>query len=92
VVNVEYGSIAHGHTLGATGAGLTMRLLHCTKGDGRRSGDCTRARKYPKGIGRRLSSPGGAEADTIYSSHGSKASLAKTARNAFLRSDALRTP
>jgi acetyl-CoA C-acetyltransferase len=34
VVNVEGGSIAHGHAIGATGAVLTTRLLHSMKRDG----------------------------------------------------------
>jgi acetyl-CoA C-acetyltransferase len=34
VVNVEGGSIAHGHAIGATGAVLTTRLLHSMQRDG----------------------------------------------------------
>jgi acetyl-CoA C-acetyltransferase len=34
IVNVEGGSIAHGHAIGATGAVLTTRLLHSMKRDG----------------------------------------------------------
>jgi acetyl-CoA C-acetyltransferase len=34
IVNVEGGSIAHGHPIGATGAVLTTRLLHSMKRDG----------------------------------------------------------
>jgi len=41
VVNVEGGSIAHGHPIGATGAVLTTRLLHSMKRDGLRRGIVT---------------------------------------------------
>ncbi len=34
IVNVEGGSIAHGHPIGATGAILTTRLLHSMRRDG----------------------------------------------------------
>jgi acetyl-CoA C-acetyltransferase len=34
IINVEGGAIAHGHPLGATGAILTVRLLHSMKRDG----------------------------------------------------------
>jgi acetyl-CoA C-acetyltransferase len=34
IINVEGGAIAHGHPLGATGAVLTVRLLHSMKRDG----------------------------------------------------------
>lgn len=34
VVNVEGGAIAHGHPIGATGAVLTVRLLHSMQRDG----------------------------------------------------------
>lgn len=36
IVNVEGGSIAHGHAIGATGAVLTTRLLHSMRHDGLR--------------------------------------------------------
>jgi acetyl-CoA C-acetyltransferase len=38
IVNVEGGSIAHGHAIGATGAVLTTRLLHSMKRDGLKRG------------------------------------------------------
>jgi acetyl-CoA C-acetyltransferase len=38
VVNVEGGAIAHGHPIGATGAILTVRLLHAMRRDGVRRG------------------------------------------------------
>jgi acetyl-CoA C-acetyltransferase len=41
VVNVEGGSIAHGHPIGATGAVLTTRLLHSMKRDGLKRGVVT---------------------------------------------------
>jgi len=41
VVNVEGGSIAHGHAIGATGAVLTTRLLHSMKRDGLKRGIVT---------------------------------------------------
>ena len=41
VVNVEGGSIAHGHAIGATGAVLTTRLLHSMRRDGLRRGVVT---------------------------------------------------
>jgi acetyl-CoA C-acetyltransferase len=41
VVNVEGGSIAHGHAIGATGAVLTTRLLHSMKRDGLKRGVVT---------------------------------------------------
>ena len=41
VVNVEGGSIAHGHAIGATGAVLTTRLLHSMKRDGLNRGVVT---------------------------------------------------
>ena len=34
IVNVEGGSIAHGHPIGATGAVLTTRLVHSMRRDG----------------------------------------------------------
>jgi acetyl-CoA C-acetyltransferase len=34
VINVEGGALAHGHPIGATGAVLTVRLLHSMKRDG----------------------------------------------------------
>jgi acetyl-CoA C-acetyltransferase len=34
IINIEGGAIAHGHPLGATGAILTVRLLHSMKRDG----------------------------------------------------------
>jgi acetyl-CoA C-acetyltransferase len=41
IVNVEGGSIAHGHPIGATGAVLTTRLLHSMARDGIRRGVVT---------------------------------------------------
>ncbi len=41
VVNVEGGAIAHGHPIGATGAVLTVRLLHSMKRDGIKRGVVT---------------------------------------------------
>ena len=41
IVNVEGGSIAHGHPIGATGAVLTTRLLHAMARDGIRRGVVT---------------------------------------------------
>jgi acetyl-CoA C-acetyltransferase len=41
IVNVEGGSIAHGHAIGATGAVLTTRLLHSMKRDGVKRGIVT---------------------------------------------------
>jgi acetyl-CoA C-acetyltransferase len=41
IVNVEGGSIAHGHAIGATGAVLTTRLLHSMKRDGLKRGVVT---------------------------------------------------
>lgn len=41
IVNVEGGSIAHGHAIGATGAVLTTRLLHSMRRDGIRRGMVT---------------------------------------------------
>ena len=41
IVNVEGGSIAHGHPIGATGAILTTRLLHSMRRDGQRRGVVT---------------------------------------------------
>ncbi|MFP4304386.1 MAG: thiolase family protein [Rhodosalinus sp.] len=38
IVNVEGGAIAHGHPIGATGAILTVRLLHSMRRDGLRRG------------------------------------------------------
>ncbi len=38
VVNVEGGAIAHGHPIGATGALLTVRLLHAMQREGLRRG------------------------------------------------------
>jgi acetyl-CoA C-acetyltransferase len=38
IVNVEGGSIAHGHAIGATGAVLTTRLLHSMRRDGLKRG------------------------------------------------------
>ncbi len=40
-VNVEGGSIAHGHPIGATGAILTSRLVHSMRRDGIRRGGVT---------------------------------------------------
>lgn len=41
IVNVEGGSIAHGHAIGATGAVLTTRLLHSMRRDGLKRGIVT---------------------------------------------------
>ena len=41
VVNVEGGSIAHGHAIGATGAVLTTRLIHSMRRDGLKRGIVT---------------------------------------------------
>jgi acetyl-CoA C-acetyltransferase len=41
IINVEGGAIAHGHPIGATGAALTVRLLHSMKRDGLRHGVVT---------------------------------------------------
>ncbi len=41
IVNVEGGSIAHGHAIGATGAVLTTRLLHSMRRDGLKRGAVT---------------------------------------------------
>jgi len=41
IVNVEGGSIAHGHAIGATGAVLTTRLLHSMQRDGLKRGIVT---------------------------------------------------
>lgn len=41
VVNVEGGAIAHGHPIGATGAVLTVRLLHAMRRDGVKRGMVT---------------------------------------------------
>ncbi len=41
VVNVDGGAIAHGHPIGATGAVLTVRLLHAMKRDGIKRGVVT---------------------------------------------------
>ncbi|WP_290650893.1 acetyl-CoA C-acetyltransferase [Aquisalimonas sp.] len=41
VVNVEGGAIAHGHPIGATGAVLTVRLLHAMERTGERRGIVT---------------------------------------------------
>jgi acetyl-CoA C-acetyltransferase len=41
MVNVEGGSIAHGHAIGATGAVLTTRLLHSMRRDGLKRGMVT---------------------------------------------------
>jgi len=41
VVNVEGGAIAHGHPIGATGAILTVRLIHSLRADGLRRGVVT---------------------------------------------------
>lgn len=38
IINVEGGAIAHGHPIGATGAVLTVRLLHSMARDGLRRG------------------------------------------------------
>jgi acetyl-CoA C-acetyltransferase len=41
IVNVDGGAIAHGHPVGATGAVLTVRLLHAMKAAGQRRGIVT---------------------------------------------------
>jgi len=41
IANVEGGAIAHGHPIGATGAVLTMRLIHAMRRDGLRRGVVT---------------------------------------------------
>ncbi|HFA60220.1 MAG TPA: acetyl-CoA C-acetyltransferase [Rhodospirillales bacterium] len=41
IVNVEGGAIAHGHPIGATGAILTVRLLHSMRRDGIKRGVVT---------------------------------------------------
>lgn len=41
IVNVEGGSIAHGHAIGATGAVLTTRLIHSMQRDGLKRGIVT---------------------------------------------------
>jgi acetyl-CoA C-acetyltransferase len=41
IVNVEGGSIAHGHPIGATGAVLTTRLIHSMRRDGLKRGIVT---------------------------------------------------
>lgn len=41
VINVEGGAIAHGHPIGATGAVLTVRLLHSMRRDGLKRGIVT---------------------------------------------------
>ena len=41
IVNVEGGSIAHGHPIGATGAVLTTRLIHSLQRDGLKRGIVT---------------------------------------------------
>ena len=41
MVNVEGGAIAHGHPIGATGAVLTVRLLHAMERNGERRGIVT---------------------------------------------------
>ena len=41
IVNVEGGSIAHGHAIGATGAVLTTRLIHSMRRDGLERGIVT---------------------------------------------------
>lgn len=41
IVNVEGGSIAHGHAIGATGAVLTTRLLHAMRREGLKRGIVT---------------------------------------------------
>jgi acetyl-CoA C-acetyltransferase len=41
MVNVEGGSIAHGHAIGATGAVLVTRLLHSMNRDGLKRGMVT---------------------------------------------------
>ncbi len=38
MVNPEGGAIAHGHPIGATGAVLTVRLLHAMQRNGERKG------------------------------------------------------
>ena len=41
IANVEGGTIAHGHPIGATGAVLTTRLIHSMRRDGLRRGIVT---------------------------------------------------
>ena len=41
IINVDGGAIAHGHPIGATGAILTVRLLHSMRADGVRRGIVT---------------------------------------------------
>ena len=41
IVNVEGGAIAHGHPIGATGAGLTTRLVQSMRRDGLKRGVVT---------------------------------------------------
>jgi acetyl-CoA C-acetyltransferase len=41
IVNVEGGAVAHGHPIGATGAILTVRLLHSMRRDGLKRGVVT---------------------------------------------------
>ena len=41
IVNVEGGAVAHGHPIGATGAILTVRLLHSMQRDGLKRGVVT---------------------------------------------------
>src|SRR3984893_9393314 len=41
IINVEGGAIAHGHPIGATGAGLTTRLSHSPRRDGLKRGIVT---------------------------------------------------
>src|SRR4030095_11708803 len=48
IVNVEGGSIAHGHAIGATGAVLTTRLLHSMRRDGLKRGVVTLCKWWPR--------------------------------------------
>jgi acetyl-CoA C-acetyltransferase len=57
VVNVEGGSIAHGHAIGATGAVLTTRLVHSMKRDGLKRGVVTLCIGGGQGIALALETP-----------------------------------
>jgi acetyl-CoA C-acetyltransferase len=50
IINVEGGAIAHGHPIGATGAILTVRLLHSMKRDGLSRGMVTLCNGGGQGI------------------------------------------
>jgi acetyl-CoA C-acetyltransferase len=57
IVNVEGGSIAHGHPIGATGAALTIRLLHSMQRDGLKRGIVTLCIGGGQGIALALEMP-----------------------------------